>query len=157
MMVKRQRPAAPKYRKTTVRVTNKPILLVEDDQVDMMRVTRALKEIHVTNQIVYRENGEDALNYLQDENSDKPCLILLDLNMPVMNGIEFLQAVKKDERLRGIPVVVLTTSNDQQDKLNSFNLGVAGYVAKPVDYRQFVEVMRSIDAYWTISAMPHNH
>ncbi|SEO19565.1 Response regulator receiver domain-containing protein [Nitrosospira multiformis] len=137
-----------------MRVTNKPILLVEDDQVDMMRVTRALKDVHVINKIVHRENGEDALNYLRDGNSDKPCLILLDLNMPIMNGIEFLQAVKKNERLRGIPVVVLTTSDDQQDKLNSFNLGVAGYVAKPVDYRHFVEVMRSIDAYWTISAMP---
>ena len=137
-----------------MRVTNKPILLVEDDQVDMMRVTRALKDIHVTNQIVHRENGEDALNYLRDEKSEKPCLILLDLNMPIMNGIEFLQAVKKDERLRGIPVVVLTTSDDQQDKLDSFNLGAAGYMAKPVDYRQFVEVMRSIDAYWTMSAMP---
>jgi CheY-like chemotaxis protein len=137
-----------------VRVKNKPILLIEDDQVDMMRAARALKEIGVTNEVVHRENGEDALNYLRDENSDKPCLILLDLNMPVMNGIEFLQAVKKDERLRRVPVVVLTTSDDQQDKLNSFNLGVAGYMAKPVDYREFVEVMRSIDAYWTISAMP---
>ncbi|HJT51387.1 MAG TPA: response regulator [Nitrosospira sp.] len=137
-----------------MRVTNKPILLVEDDQVDMMRVTRALKEIHVTNQIVHRENGEDALNYLHDENSDTPCLILLDLNMPIMNGIEFLQAVKKDVRLRRIPVVVLTTSDDQQDKLSSFNLGAAGYIAKPVDYRQFVEVMGFIDTYWTISAMP---
>ncbi|SEP25130.1 response regulator [Nitrosovibrio sp. Nv6] len=137
-----------------MRITNKPILLVEDDQVDMMRVTRALKEIHVTNQIVHRENGEEALNYLRDENSDKPCLILLDLNMPIMNGIEFLRAVKKDERRRGIPVVMLTASDDQQDKLNSFDLGVAGYVAKPVNYRQLVEVIRSIDTYWTISAMP---
>ncbi|SEO25911.1 Response regulator receiver domain-containing protein [Nitrosospira multiformis] len=137
-----------------MRITNKPILLVEDDQVDMMRVTRALKEIHVINQIVHRENGEDALNYLQDEKSEKPCLILLDLNMPIMNGIEFLQAVKKDGRLRAIPVVVLTTSDDQQDKLDSFNLGAAGYMAKPVDYRQFVEVMHSIDAYWTLSQMP---
>ncbi|SOD39906.1 response regulator [Nitrosovibrio sp. Nv4] len=137
-----------------MRVTNKPILLVEDDQVDMMRVTRALKEIHVTNQIMHLENGEEALNYLRDENSDKPCLILLDLNMPIMNGIEFLRAVKKDERRRGIPVVVLTASDDQQDKLNSFNLGVAGYVAKPANYRQLVEVIRSIDTYWTISAMP---
>ncbi|SFU78091.1 response regulator [Nitrosospira multiformis] len=137
-----------------MRITNKPILLIEDDQVDMMRVARALKEIGVENPIVHRENGEDGLNYLEDESNDKACLILLDLNMPVMNGIEFLRAVKKDERLRRIPVVVLTTSDDQQDKLNSFNLGVAGYVAKPVDYRQFVEVMRSIDAYWTISVMP---
>jgi CheY-like chemotaxis protein len=137
-----------------VRVTNKPILLVEDDQVDMMRVSRALAEIHVTNQIVHLENGEDALNYLRDENSDKPCLILLDLNMPIMNGIEFLRALKKDEKRRGFPVVVLTASDDQQDKLNSFNLGVAGYVVKPVDYRRLVEVMRSIDTYWTISAIP---
>jgi len=137
-----------------MRVTNKPILLVEDDEVDMMRVTRAFKEVHVANQVVHRENGEDALNYLRDEDSEKPCLILLDLNMPIMNGIEFLQAVKNDEQLMRIPVVVLTTSDEQQDKLNSFNFGVAGYMAKPVDYRQFVEVMRSIDAYWTISEMP---
>jgi CheY-like chemotaxis protein len=137
-----------------MRVTNKPILLVEDDQVDVMRITRALREIGVANQVVHRENGEDALNYLRDENSDKPCLIFLDLNMPIMNGIEFLQEMKKDGRIKRIPVVVLTTSDDQQDKLHSFNLGVAGHVAKPVDYRQFVDVMRSIDTYWTISAMP---
>ena len=134
-----------------MKVTNKPILLVDDDQVDSMTVTRALKEIHVMNQVVHRENGEDALNYLKDETNDKPCIILLDLNMPVMNGIEFLEAVKKDKRVRRIPVVMLTTSDDQQDKLNSFNFGAAGYVPKPVDYRQFVEVMRSIDTYWTIS------
>jgi CheY-like chemotaxis protein len=137
-----------------VKVTNKPILLVEDDQVDKMTVVRALKEIHVTNPLVHRENGEEAINYLHDPASDKPCIILLDLNMPIMNGIEFLKAVKNDDQLRRIPVVVLTTSEEQQDKLNSFNLGVAGYMAKPVDYRQFVEVMRSIDAYWTISEMP---
>jgi CheY-like chemotaxis protein len=137
-----------------VRVTNKPILLIEDDQVDMMTVIRALKQIHVTNKVVHLENGEEALNYLRDENSDKPCIILLDLNMPIMNGTEFLQAVKNDERFRRIPVVVLTTSDEQQDKVNSFSFGVAGYMSKPVDYQQFVEVMRSIDAYWTISEMP---
>src|SRR5687768_14492290 len=106
------------------------------------------------NQVVHRENGEDGLNYLKDETNDKPCIILLDLNMPVMNGIEFLEAVKKDKRVRRIPVVMLTTSDDHEDKLDSFNLGAAGYMAKPVDYRQFVEVMRSIDAYWTLSQMP---
>lgn len=137
-----------------MKVTNKPILLVEDDQVDKMTVVRALKEIHVTNPLVHRENGEDAVNYLQDPASDTPCIILLDLNMPIMNGIEFLKTVKNDDQLKRIPVVVLTTSEEQQDKVNSFNLGVAGYMAKPVDYRQFVEVMRSIDAYWTISEMP---
>jgi CheY-like chemotaxis protein len=104
--------------------------------------------------VVNPENGEEALKYLRDPNSAKPCIILLDLNMPIMNGIEFLQVVKHDAQLKRIPVVVLTTSEEQQDKVNSFDLGVAGYMAKPVDYRQFVEVMRSIDAYWTISEMP---
>ncbi|HVW63984.1 MAG TPA: response regulator [Nitrosospira sp.] len=137
-----------------MKITNKPILLVEDDQVDTMTVMRALKEIHVTNPLVHLENGEEAVNYLRDPQKEKPCIILLDLNMPIMNGIEFLQVVKNDSKVRCIPVVVLTTSEEQQDKVNSFNLGVAGYMAKPVDYRQFVEVMRSIDAYWTISEMP---
>ena len=137
-----------------MKVTNKPILLVEDDQVDTMTVIRALKEIHVTNRLVHLENGEEAVSYLRDPESEKPCIILLDLNMPIMNGIEFLQVVKRDDYLKRIPVVVLTTSEEQQDKVNSFNMGVAGYMTKPVDYRQFVEVMRSIDAYWTISEMP---
>jgi len=137
-----------------MKITNKPILLVEDDQVDVMTVTRALKEIHVTNPLITRENGEEALNYLRDPNNEKPCIILLDLNMPIMNGIEFLQVVKHDDLLKSMPVVVLTTSEEQQDKVNSFNLSVAGYMAKPVDYRQFVEVMRSINAYWTVSEMP---
>lgn len=137
-----------------MRISNKPILLVEDDQVDVMTVTRALKELHVTNPLVQKENGEEALAYLRDPANTTPCIILLDLNMPVMNGIEFLRVVKHDEALRKTPVVVLTTSEEQQDKVNSFNFGVAGYMAKPVDYRQFVEVMRSINTYWTISEMP---
>jgi CheY-like chemotaxis protein len=137
-----------------MKISDKPILLVEDDQVDVMTVKRALKEIKVTNPVVNLENGEEALKYLRDPQSERPCIILLDLNMPIMNGIEFLQVVKHDALLRRIPVVVLTTSGEQQDKVNSFDLGVAGYMAKPVDYRQFVEVMRTIDAYWTISEVP---
>lgn len=137
-----------------MKITNKPILLVEDDQVDAMTVKRALKELHVTNPLLHRENGDAALACLRGPASERPCIILLDLNMPIMNGIEFLQAVKHDDELKRIPVVVLTTSEEQQDKVDSFNLGVAGYMAKPVDYRQFVEVMRSINTYWTISEMP---
>lgn len=137
-----------------MKVLNRPLLLVEDDTVDVMTIKRAFKEIHVVNPIAHVENGEEALAYLRDGGNEKPCLILLDLNMPVMNGIEFLQVIKGDENLKRIPVIVLTTSEEQQDKLSSFNLGVAGYMAKPVDYRQFVEVMRSIDMYWTISEMP---
>jgi CheY-like chemotaxis protein len=137
-----------------VKITNQPILLVEDDQVDAMTVRRALKELHVLNYVERTENGEDALRYLRDGARNRPCLILLDLNMPVMNGIEFLETVKGDPELRRIPVVVLTTSEEQKDKVDSFSLGVAGYMRKPVDYRQFVEMIRSIDAYWTLSELP---
>jgi len=134
--------------------TSKPILLVEDDQVDVMTILRALKEVHVGNRVVAMENGEAALEYLREPGNEQPCIILLDLNMPIMNGIEFLQNVKQDPLLRRIPVIVLTTSEEQQDKMRSFDLGVAGYMTKPVDYRQFVEVVRSINLYWTISELP---
>lgn len=137
-----------------MKVSNRPILLVEDDDVDVMTIRRALKEINVGNPVVTCENGERALEYLADPHSARPCIILLDLNMPVMNGIEFLQQAKQDARIRAIPVIVLTTSEEQQDKVSSFSLGVAGYMAKPVDYRRFVEMMRSIDLYWTVSEMP---
>jgi CheY-like chemotaxis protein len=137
-----------------MKVSNKPILLVEDDHVDIMTIKRALKEIDVPNPVVTRENGEQALAYLRDPASQRPCIILLDLNMPIMNGIEFLHEAKQDEALRSIPVIVLTTSEEQQDKVSSFNLGVAGYMAKPVDYRRFVEMMCAIDLYWTVSEMP---
>lgn len=134
--------------------TCKAILLVEDDQVDAMTVRRALKELRVTNRLEHMENGEDALAFLRDVTKDRPCLILLDLNMPIMNGIEFLQEIKTDAELKCIPVVVLTTSDEQKDKLESFKLGIAGYMRKPVDYQQFVEIIRTIDAYWTISESP---
>lgn len=135
----------------------KPILLVEDDQIDTMTVKRALNDLHVTNRVAHVENGEEALAYLNDPASERPCLILLDLNMPVMGGIEFLRVVRDanaDLRIKRIPVVVLTTSEEQQDKVESFNLGVAGYIRKPVDYQRFVETMRTINAYWTVSEMP---
>ena len=133
----------------------KPILLVEDDSVDAMTVKRALKDLKVTNQLVHKTNGEEALEYLRSEGSKKPCVILLDLNMPKMNGIEFLKIVKQDEVLKKIPVVVLTTSEDEQDKVETFNLGVAGYMAKPTNYKKFVETVRAIDLYWTLSELPN--
>nr|WP_321352292.1 response regulator [uncultured Methanoregula sp.] len=132
----------------------KAILLVEDDMVDMMSVKRALKELQVTNPLYHVENGEEALEFLRNPANVKPAIILLDLNMPKMNGHEFLAIAKKDEELKRIPVIVLTTSRGELDKVQSFDQGVAGYMIKPVDYQQFVEVMRTIRLYWTLSELP---
>jgi len=132
---------------------SKSILLVEDDEVDAMTVQRALREINITNRLDTVGNGEEALTFLNDPSNEKPGIILLDLNMPKMNGIEFLKIAKKDPLLMRIPVVVLTTSKADEDKVESFNLGVAGYMIKPVDYRKFVEVIKTIDLYWTLSEL----
>ena len=138
-------------------MSDKPtILLLEDDRVDAMTVKRALKEIHITNPLDIVGNGEEGLTYLRDSKRKNPCIILLDLNMPKMNGIEFLKIVKKDKDFKRLPVIVLTTSTEEQDKVDSFNLGVAGYMLKPVDYQQFVEVVRTIHLYWTLSELPNN-
>ena len=131
-----------------------PVLLLEDDRVDAMSVKRALKEISVDNPLVIVGNGEEALTYLRNPDNETPSIILLDLNMPRMGGIEFLEVTKHDARLRRIPVIVLNTSKEQQDKLGSFDLGVAGYMVKPVDYQQFVGVIKAIDSYWSLSELP---
>jgi len=133
---------------------SKPILLVEDDSVDAMTVKRAFKDLKVLNPLVITTNGEEALEHLRDESNKKPCVILLDLNMPKMNGIEFLKIVKADDTLRKIPVVVLTTSKEESDIVESFKLSVAGYIVKPVDYKKFVEAIRAIELYWTLSELP---
>ena len=133
------------------------ILLVEDDVVDVMTIQRAFKEINITNPVHVSGNGLEALDYLRNPQHPRPGIILLDLNMPKMNGIEFLQVVKKDNTFKSIPVVVLTTSKAEQDKVESFNLGVAGYMIKPVDYLQFVEVIKTINLYWTLSELPNSN
>lgn len=132
---------------------NNPVLLVEDDTVDAMTVMRSFKELRISNTVEHRVNGMEALDYLR-QTDVKPCLILLDINMPKMNGIEFLEKLKEDEELRKIPVVMLTTSNDDRDKMESYNLGVAGYMLKPVDYQRFVQVMNSVNMYWSLSELP---
>jgi CheY-like chemotaxis protein len=134
---------------------SKPILLVEDDSVDAMTVKRALKDLNVANLLVHTLNGEEALNHLRAKGNGKPCVILLDLNMPKMNGVELLKIVKADGVLKSIPVVVLTTSQEEQDVVESFKLSAAGYIVKPVDYKKFVEAMRTIDIYWTLSELPN--
>ena len=133
--------------------TDETILLVEDDMVDAMTVKRALKDLNITNTLIIKSNGEEALAYLRDGTNEKPCIIILDLNMPKMNGVELLRVLKQDEHLRRIPVVILTTSKGEQDRFQTFDLGVAGYMIKPVEYPQFVEVVRNINLYWTLSEL----
>jgi CheY-like chemotaxis protein len=137
-----------------------PILLVEDDLVDVKTVQRAFRQSKITNPLYVTGNGEEALAFLRHEGpyadpaaAPRPGLILLDLNMPILNGIEFLQVAKADEDIRCIPVIVLTTSKDENDLLNTYNLSVAGYILKPVDFLQFLEVVKAIDLYWSLSEM----
>jgi CheY-like chemotaxis protein len=132
----------------------KPILLVEDDSIDAMTVKRALKDLKVTNQLVHVINGEEALEYLRNESNKKPCVILLDLNLPKLNGLEFMKIAKGEGKFKKIPVVALTTSKEAPDIDASFELGVAGYIVKPVDYEKFVEAIRVLELYWTLSELP---
>jgi len=131
------------------------ILLVEDDEVDVMNVRRAFERNNVSNPLYVAGNGIEALEMLR--NGTVPSerrLILLDLNMPKMNGIEFLQALRADPELSSAPVVVLTTSNDDQDKIDAYNLNVAGYLLKPVTFSNFCERMTTLNKYWTLVEMP---
>lgn len=133
---------------------NIPILLVEDDQVDAMTVKRALADINVTNKLDITENGEAALEFLRNPANQQPGLILLDLNMPRMGGLEFLRIIKQDDAFRRIPIVVLTTSSEERDRVEAYGLGIAGYIIKPVDYMRFVDTVRTIDLYWTLCELP---
>jgi CheY-like chemotaxis protein len=135
------------------------ILLVEDDEVDVMNVRRAFKKGHITNPLYVAGNGIEALEMLRGEGAgDKvPAqrrLILLDLNMPKMNGIEFLTELRADPNLKPIPVVVLTTSSEDRDRVNAYDLNVAGYLLKPVTFGTFVETMTTLNQYWTLCEMP---
>ena len=132
----------------------KPILLVEDDNVDAMTVKRAFKDLNVTNPLIHSVNGEIALEFLQEQNNEKPCVILLDLNMPKMNGKEFLKVIKANEELKQIPVIVLTTSTEECDIIETFKQSVGGYIVKPVDYKNFVDAIKTINLYWTLSQLP---
>ena len=140
---------------------NIPVLLVDDDQVDIMTVQRAFKVNNIVNPLKITGNGREALDYLKREGkyknpqaSPRPGIILLDLNMPIMNGIEFLKIAKADSELRKIPVIVLTTSKEENDRVESFNLSVAGYIIKPVEFEKFVDAVRVLNLYWTLSELP---
>lgn len=131
------------------------ILLVEDDEVDVMNVQRSFKKNNISNPLYVAGNGVEALEMLR--NGSVPSqnrLILLDINMPKMNGIEFLRALRADPILRSSPVVVLTTSNDDKDRMESFQLNVAGYLLKPVTFSSFVELMLALNKYWMLVELP---
>ncbi|MBR8829951.1 MAG: Response regulator rcp1 [Chroococcopsis gigantea SAG 12.99] len=136
------------------------ILLIEDDEVDVMNVKRAFKKNNILNPLHVASNGLEALNMLRDESgspssvSPQQLLILLDLNMPKMGGIEFLQTLRQDPVLKSIPVVILTTSNQDQDRLEAYQLNIAGYILKPVTFSNFVETMATLNRYWTLCEMP---
>lgn len=130
------------------------ILLVEDDEVDVMNVRRAFAKSHILNPLFVAGNGLEALEKLRSGEIPKNRrLVLLDLNMPRMNGIEFLREVRQDPELHAISVVVLTTSNDDRDKVEAYNLNVAGYLVKPVTFGNFCEVMAALNKYWSLVEM----
>jgi CheY-like chemotaxis protein len=131
------------------------ILLVEDDEVDVMTVKRAFEKNHITNPLFVASDGVEALEKLRDSEVPKGRrLVLLDLNMPRMNGIEFLRELRKDPELTVTPVVVLTTSNDDQDKVEAYHLNVAGYLLKPVTFTSFCDVMVTLNKYWSLVELP---
>lgn len=136
--------------------SSKPILLVEDDSVDVMSVKRAFNDLNIKNQLVTTANGEEALDYLKNSGNIIPCMIFLDLNMPKMNGLEFLRIIKTDGTLKQIPVIVLTTSSQEEDIIESYKFSVAGYIVKSIDYTEFTEAMKTINQYWTLSKLPTN-
>jgi hypothetical protein len=140
------------------RLTN--ILLVEDDEVDIMNVKRAFQKGKITSPLYVARNGFEALEMLtgrSEKLSQIPThrrLILLDLNMPKMGGIEFIRQLRASPDLRSIPVVVLTTSNQDRDLVEAYELNVAGYLLKPVSFSKFVEMMLSFTHYWDSSEIP---
>lgn len=131
------------------------ILLVDDDEVDVMTVKRAFARANISNPIFVATNGIEALEMLRkDAIPAKRRLILLDINMPKMNGIEFLRELRADTDLQHATVVALTTSNADRDRLEAYKLNVAGYLLKPVTFQQFAEVMATINKYWALMEMP---
>lgn len=131
------------------------ILLVEDDQVDVMNVRRAFEKNRITNPLWVARDGVEALEMLERAEVPKErLLVLLDLNMPRMNGIELLREIRGRDDLRHLPVVVLTTSDDERDRIDAYNLNVAGYILKPVTFFNFVETMATLNKYWTLVELP---
>ncbi len=132
----------------------KYILVIDDDKIDSMTIKRAFKDNDIPHKLIFKQNGEEAIDFLEENINDKPFLIILDLNMPKMNGLEFLKIIREKKELKIIPVVVLTTSRSEKDKLESYKLGISSYIIKSVDYHDFVKVIGKFKAYMEINEFP---
>ena len=133
------------------------ILLVEDNPTDVELTLRALKKNNLTNKVHVVTDGAEALDYLfatgaykEREIDKKPKVVLLDLKLPKVDGLEVLKKIKADERTRNIPVVVLTSSKEEQDRIESYKLGVNSYIVKPVDFEQFTKSVQELGLYWLL-------
>jgi CheY-like chemotaxis protein len=136
------------------------ILLVEDDPKDVELTLTALDDYKLANEVVVARDGEEALDYLycrgkfQTRSSDNPAVLLLDLKLPKVDGLEVLQQIKSDEKLKMIPVVVLTSSHEEKDMVTSYKLGVNAYVVKPVDFHEFVNAVKELGVFWAVINEP---
>lgn len=142
-------------------MADRVILLVEDNPDDEVLTLRALKKNSILNEVVVARDGQEALDYIFGRNqhagrdvSDWPAIVLLDLKLPKIGGLEVLREIRADARTRAIPVVVLTSSKEDQDVAESYNLGVNSYVRKPVDFAQFLEAVKQIGLYWLLLNEP---
>ena len=136
------------------------ILIVEDDPKDVELTLTALEEYNLANEVVVTRDGEEALDYLycrgnfKMRTSDNPAVLLLDLKLPKVDGLEVLQQIKSDEKLKMIPVVVLTSSREERDMVASYRLGVNAYVVKPVDFHEFVNAIKELGIFWAVINEP---
>jgi DNA-binding response OmpR family regulator len=136
------------------------ILLVEDDPKDVELTLTALDEYNLANEVIVASDGQEALDYLycrgnfMKRSGENPAVLLLDLKLPKVDGLEVLQQVKSDENLRMIPVVVLTSSHEEKDMIASYKLGVNAYVVKPVDFHEFVNAIKELGVFWAVINQP---
>ena len=136
------------------------ILIVEDDPNDVELTLTALEEYNLANEVIVTHDGEEALDYLycrgkfNDRSTDNPAVMLLDLKLPKVDGLEILKIVKSDDKLKLIPVVVLTSSREERDMVTSYQLGVNAYVVKPVNFHEFVNAIKELGAFWAVINAP---
>ena len=128
------------------------ILLIEDDTIELMKLNRAMLSLNMNHKVTEANNGEDALELLLKEKY-YPDIILLDLNMPKINGIEFLSILKTNESLKFIPTIILTTSSNKKDLLECYNIGIAGYVQKPLKYQDYIAKINILLSYWSANEL----